>query len=112
MVDDPRGNLVEAAIQLLFILLDYTPPADLARSVHQHQQRAAAAVAGSEGGVVEGVVTDVTHNGRTLGDSGSLAEPGMKNLFCSFVSRLHQSEVGGVGGWREKCCLTSSWSMG
>lgn len=76
MVDDPRGNLVEASIQLLFILLDYTPPADIARSMQLRQQ------------------TQIASGANIIGSpSGTVMEPGMGNLFCSFVSRLHQNDV-------------------
>ena len=53
MVEDPRGDLVEALVQLLFILLDYTPPADIVRSMQLRQQAQAAAVSG-EGAEEEG----------------------------------------------------------
>lgn len=81
MVDDPRGNLVEASIQLLFILLDYTPPVDIARNM-QLQQQAHTAAAGGEGG------SDPSDASTSIG-----GEPGMGNLFCSFISRLHQNDV-------------------
>ena len=83
MVDDPRGNLVEASIQLLFILLDYIPPADIARTMQLRQQAAAGRSATEEGAA------------QAQGDPRNLAmsEPGMGNLFCSFISRLHQNDV-------------------
>ena len=82
MVDDPRGSLVEGAIQLLFILLDYTPPLDLARSMQQRQQ------AGGDGGMAMAITGESPRGAAT-----DLVEPGMRNLFCSFVSRLHQNDV-------------------
>lgn len=78
MVDDPRGNLVEASIQLLFILLDYTPPTDITQSMQQREDASAG----------DGVAITAGSPRET-----SVMEPGMRNLFCSFVSRLHQSDV-------------------
>ena len=92
MVDDPRGNLVEASIQLLFILLDYIPPADIARTLQLREQTAAASGDASEGGAPQ---ARVTGDPRTVGRS----EPGMGNLFCSFISRLHQNDVCKRGFW-------------
>lgn len=83
MVDDPRGNLVEASIQLLFILLDYTPPADIARTMQLRQQ---AGRGEAEGGIPQAKVAGDPKN-------TAISEPGMGNLFCSFVSRLHQNDV-------------------
>ena len=85
MVEDPRGALVEASVQLLFILLDYTPPVDIARSMQLKQQAQAAAARREEGGASEGV-------GPRRGVM-TVVEPGMGNLFCSFLSRLHQNDV-------------------
>lgn len=83
MVDDPRGSLVEASIQLLFILLDYTPPADIARSMQLREQAEASGPSkGSRGA-----------DGSALKKIMGGVEPGMGNLFCSFVSRLHQNDV-------------------
>ena len=59
---------METSAQLLVILLDYTTPVDLAR-------RHAAAPSGGVGQVQQADVA------------------GMGNLFCSFISRLHQTEV-------------------
>ncbi len=86
MVDDPRGNLVEASIQLLFILLDYIPPTDIARTMQLRQQAAAAGRGMAEGGESQ---VQATGDPRNV----AMTEPGMGNLFCSFVSRLHQSDV-------------------
>jgi len=71
LVRDPRGELVETSTQLLAILLDYTPPPTPGHTYH----------------------ATPTQPGRTgAGMQASLQEPGMGNLFCSFISRLHQSE--------------------
>ena len=83
MVDDPRGNLVEASIQLLFILLDYTPPADIARTMQLQQQASRGEV---EGEIPQAKAAEDPKN-------TAISEPGMGNLFCSFVSRLHQNDV-------------------
>ena len=74
LVRDPRGELVETSTQILSILLDYTPPATQGRSYQ----------------------ATPTQPGRPGVQAPSLQEPGMGNLFCSFISRLHQNEVGGV----------------
>ncbi|XP_064406820.1 protein HID1-like [Halichondria panicea] len=67
MVADPRGELVETSTQLLAILLDYTSPSDLVR---QQQTGGSAPSVGA----------------------GQVGGAGMGNLFCSFISRLHQTE--------------------
>lgn len=82
MVDDPRGSLVETSIQLLAILLDYTPPGDLMRRQRQRQMSMRAQSQSSDAG-----------GGRAGRASTMEVEGGMANLFCSFVSRLQMSEV-------------------
>ena len=79
LVEDPRGELVEAAIHLLIILFDCTPPLPRQQApptsrpppppVSSQQQR---------GGAIQTPI---------------LNEPGMANLFCGFLSRLHQNDV-------------------
>lgn len=63
MVGDPRGDLVEAAVQLLCLVLDYYP--------HSQVNRLQAASQAQQ----------------------AQPEPGAGNLFCGYVSRLHQNEV-------------------
>ncbi len=72
MVEDPRGRLVETCVQILSILLDYTPPGDLVQK-QKHRQVSATASQSKEG--------------------GAAVEGSMANLFCSFMSRLQLSEV-------------------
>eukprot|EP00731_Ephydatia_muelleri_P029315 Em0020g959a len=62
MVGDPRGDLVEAAVQLLCLVLDYYP--------HSQVNRLQAASQAQQ----------------------AQPEPGAGNLFCGYVSRLHQNE--------------------
>ena len=79
MVRDPRGELVEAAVHLLCILLDYVPPSDFTKRLQQQQA--------------------LPTNPAQRASSSVMQEQGMGNLFCSFISRLHQNEV---SAW----CLT------
>ena len=62
MVGDPRGDLVEAAVQLLCLVLDYYPHSQVNRLQAASQPQA------------------------------QQPEPGAGNLFCGYVSRLHQNE--------------------
>ncbi len=87
MVNDPRGSLVEASIQLLFILLDYTPPVDIARSMQIRQQQQQQQGEKGGGASAEG------NSSATAVATREGEETGMGNLFCSFLSRLHQSDV-------------------
>lgn len=64
MVGDPRGDLVEASVQLLCLVLDYYPHNQVNRLQTASQTQQAP------------------------------PEPGAGNLFCGYVSRLHQNEVG------------------
>ena len=73
MVRDPRGDLVEASVHLLCILLDYIPPSDFTRRLQQQQAPPT--------------------NPAQRATSSVMQENGMGNLFCSFLSRLHQNEV-------------------
>ena len=73
MVRDPRGELVEASVHLLCILLDYIPPSDFTRRLQQQQVPPT--------------------NPAQRATSSVMQEQGMGNLFCSFLSRLHQNEV-------------------
>ena len=73
MVRDPRGDLVEASVHLLCILLDYIPPSDFTRRLQQQQAPPT--------------------NPAQRATSSVMQEQGMGNLFCSFLSRLHQNEV-------------------
>ena len=73
MVRDPRGELVEASVHLLCIILDYIPPSDFTRRLQQQQIPPT--------------------NPAQRATSSIMQEPGMGNLFCSFLSRLHQNEV-------------------
>ena len=117
MVADPRGELVEISTQLLSILLDYTPPSEFARLSQQATGERSAApgspLMGSSSSTEMFNFTAVTVGGSFLCNSSLLctavsggapvggisgAGPvqqvgGMGNLFCSFISRLHQTEV-------------------
>ena len=73
MVRDPRGDLVEASVHLLCILLDYIPPSDFTRRLQQQQAPPT--------------------NPAQRATSRVMQEQGRGNLFCSFLSRLHQNEV-------------------
>ena len=74
MVRDPRDESVEASVHLLCILLDYIPPSDFIRRLQQQQ------------------VPPPT-NPTQQATSSVMQEQGMGNLFCSFLSQLHQNEV-------------------
>ena len=76
LVQDPRGELVEAAIHLLIILLDYTPPSP--RQQAPPTTRPPTVSQQHRGGAIQTPI---------------LNDPGMANLFCGFVSRLHQNDV-------------------
>ena len=69
LVRDPRGELVESSSQLLSLLFDYALPAASAHG------------------------TPPAHVMGRGQHAPGIQEPGMGNLFCSFVSRLHQNGV-------------------
>ena len=75
---------METCVQLLAILLDYTPPGDLLRRQKQRQVSIGGA-RGRDAGAGPG------EGSRSAG--GETLDGPMANLFCSFVSRLQLSEV-------------------
>ena len=76
LVQDPRGDLAEAGVHLLIILLDCTPPSP--RQQAPPSSRSPTVSQQQRGGAIQTPI---------------LNEPGMTNLFCGFVSRLHQNDV-------------------
>jgi hypothetical protein len=75
LVQDPRGDLAEAGVHLLIILLDCTPPSP--RQQAPPSSRSPTVSQQQRGGAIQTPI---------------LNEPGMTNLFCGFVSRLHQND--------------------